>query len=277
MTKSGNPLLDLHFREVGTYALPSKTQELELFTSYRVARARAELSPSFVIRESATKEYQNIAKEIACGYLRFVIRQARRKSHEDWVFADLISAGYEGLMHAITLFEPERGNRFLTYANNWINVRMQEYLYKVRVVHVPSHTRKEMRRNQVENEKRRSSGEAVQPFEEPVISSIDNVVVVDTGEGSDVEREAMERGVDALGLLSQAALSRVERLVLIFAYGLRGGESKTTEEIGQILYEIDGSQMTGQKVEAIQAGALRRLRDHLSDEQIEGLADILAG
>jgi RNA polymerase sigma factor (sigma-70 family) len=211
MTKSGNPLLDLHFREVGTYALPSKTQELELFTSYRLARSRAELSPSFVTRESATKEYQDIAKEIACGYLRFVIRQARRKSHEDWVFADLISAGYEGLMHAITLFEPERGNRFLTYANNWINVRMQEYLYKVRVVHVPSHTRKEMRRSQVENEKRRASGEAIQPLEEPVISSIDNVVVVDTGEGSDVEREAMERGVDALGLLSQAALSRVER------------------------------------------------------------------
>lgn len=276
MTKSGNPLLDLHFREVGTYALPSKTQELELFTSYREARAKAELSPNFITRESATREFQEIAKTIACGYLRFVIRQARRKSHEDWVFADLISAGYEGLMHAITLFEPERGNRFLTYANNWINVRMQEYLYKVRVVHVPSHTRKEMRRTQVENEKRRATGEAIQSLEEPVISSIDNVVVVDTGEGSDVEREAMERNVDALGLLSQASLSRVERLVLIFAYGLRGGEPKSNEEIGQILYEIDGSQMTGQKVGAIQSRALRRLRDHLSDEQINGLADILS-
>lgn len=277
MTKSGNPLLDMHFREVGTYALPSKTQELELFTAYRGARTRAELSPSFVTRESATKEYQDIAKEIACGYLRFVIRQARRKAHEDWVFADLISAGYEGLMHAITLFEPERGNRFLTYANNWINVRMQEYLYKVRVVHVPSHARKEMRRNQVENEKRRGAGEVLPSLEEPVISSIDNIVVVDTGEGSDVEGEAMVRGVDALGLLSQAALSRVERLVLIYAYGLRGGEPKTNEEIGQILYEVDGSQMTVQKVDAIQNGALRRLRDHLSDEQIDSLADILAG
>lgn len=276
MAKSGNPLLDMHFREVGTYDLPSKARELELFTAYRKAKTKSELSPSYSEREIASKEYQEIAKTIACGYLRFVIRQARRKSHEDWVFSDLISAGYEGLLHAITLFEPERGNRFLTYANNWINVRMQEYLYKVRVVHVPSHTRKEMRRTQMEQERRNKKGEVLAQVEEPVISSIDNVIVIDSGEGSDVERSLIRRSVDALSLLAQAALSRVERLVLIYAYGLRGGDPKTSEEIGQILYEIDGSQMTGHKVSAIQHRALKRLRDYLSDEQIESLADILA-
>ena len=262
---------------MGTYALPTKEQELELFTSYRKARTRAELSPGLDAREAAQDEYQKLARKIACGYLRFVIRQARRKSHDDWVFSDLISAGYEGLMHAITLFEPERGYKFLTYASNWINVRMQECLYRVRVVHVPSHTRKEMRRSRVESEKSQPGGAPVPAFEEPTISSIDNVILVDKGEGSDVEREMIERSVDALSLLAQADLSRVERLVLIYAYGLRGGEPKTHDEIGQILFEVDGSQLTGTRVVVIQERALARLRDLLSSEQIESLADILAG
>lgn len=274
MTKSGNELLDMHFREVGTYQLPSKAQEFELFTAYRKARTRAELSTNIPIREAAAEECRRLAREIACGYLRFVIRQARRKSHDDWIFSDLISAGYEGLMHAITLFEPERGNRFLTYANNWINVRMQECLYKVRVVHVPSHTRKEMRRSRAEQERRLAAGEVTQLFEEPTISSIDNTVVVD--ENTDIERETIARSIDTLGLLAQAQLSRVERLVLVFSFGLRGGDPKSPEEIGQILYEIDGSQMTEGRVIEIQKRALSRLREYLSEDKIYALEDLLS-
>lgn len=274
MTKSGNALLDMHFREVGTYSLPSASQEFALFTAYRTARTKSDLSTSVVVRESATQEYQRLAREIACGYLRFVIRQARRKSHDEWLFSDLISAGYEGLMHAITLFEPERGNRFLTYANNWINVRMQECLYKVRVVHVPSHTRKEMRKNRTENEKRQANGEAPQGFKEPSLSPIESVVIED--ESIDIERDTITKSVSGLSLLAQANLSRVERLVMIYAYGLRGGDPKSLEEIGQILYETDGSQMTPVRVAEIQKRALKRLRDHLSDEQIGSLADIFS-
>lgn len=274
MTKSGNELLDVHFREVGEYSLPSSAEELSMFTAYRAARTRSELSTNVMAREAAKEEYKVLAQRIACGYLRFVIRQARRKSHGDWLFSDLISAGYEGLMHAITLFEPERGNRFLTYASNWINVRMQECLYKVRVVHVPSHTRKEMRKTRVENEKRQAAGEASQGFEEPVISSIEGIVIQD--ETVDIERETITKAIDGLSLLAQANLSRVERLVLIYLFGLRGGEPKSVEEVGQLLYEIDGSQMTPARVGDVRDRGLKRLRDHLSQEEIDGLADIFS-
>lgn len=269
MSKSGNALLDVHFREVGEYPLPSSAEELSMFTAYRAARVKSELSTNVVTREVATREYQELAKKIACGYLRFVIRQARRKSHGDRLFSDLISAGYEGLMHAITLFEPERGNRFLTYASNWINVRMQECLYRVRVVHVPSHTRKEMRKNRVEGR------ELAEPFEEPVISSIENVVIPD--ENVDIERETITKSLSGLSLLAQANLSRVERLVLIYSFGLRGSDPKTSEEIGQILYEVDGSQMTPVRVNAVRDRGLKRLRDHLSVEDVGDLTDIFSG
>lgn len=261
MAKTNNPLLDLHFRDVGTHPLRTPLEEYNLFTAYQKARTRAQLSANPVEREKFQKLCDDLRNEIASGYYRFVIKRAKHKSHDETLFAELISAGYEGLLHAITLFDPERGNRFLTYAASWINVKMQEATYRARTVHVPNHTRKEMRRTRVEH------------FEEPSIASIDNVVVVD--ETIDVEADVQRSRVDPLALLAQAQLTRVERLVLIYAFGLRGGEPKDARTIGQILYEIDGSQMTEPRVEEVQARALSRLRAHLSDEEIMSFADVM--
>lgn len=273
MAKTNNPLLDLHFRDVGTHPIRTPLEEYNLFTAYQKARTRAQLSANPVEREKFQKLCDDLRNEIASGYYRFVIKQAKRKSHDEALFTELISAGYEGLLHAITLFDPERGNRFLTYAASWVNVKMQEATYRVRTVHVPNHTRKEMRRTRVENERRQALGEHVEHFEEPTIASIDNVVIVD--DKIDVEGDVQRQRVDPLALLAQAQLTRVERLVLIYAFGLRGGEPKDAREIGQLLYEIDGSQMTEPRVEAVQARALSRLRAHLSDEEIMSFADML--
>lgn len=273
MAKTNNPLLNLHFRDVGTHPIRSSKEEYDLFTAYQEARTRAELSASPIERERFQAKCDKLRNEIASGYYRFVIKRAKGKSHDETLFAELISAGYEGLLHAITLFDPKRGNRFLTYAASWVNVKMQEATYRVRTVHVPNHTRKEMRRVRVENERKQALGEHVEHFEEPSIASIDNVVIVD--ENIDVEADVQRQRVDPLALLAQAQLTRVERLVLIYAFGLRGGEPKDARTIGQILYEIDGSQMTEPRVEEVQIRALARLRAHLSEEEIMSFADVL--
>lgn len=273
MAKTNNPLLDLHFREVGAYTLPTAKQEYETFTAYHAARRKAQIATSPKEREEYEEEYKRLGKQIACWYLRFVIRQARRKTHDDVVFADLISAGYAGLMYAITLFEPARGNRFLTYANNWIKVRMQETTERLRTVRMAHGARKTLRRTRSENERKQALGESVETLEEPSIASIENVVLVD--ESVDIERDAQARSVNALALLEQAGLSRVERLVLVYAFGLRGGEPLDLKTIGQILYEIDGSLMTTARVEEIQKRALARLRDRLAEEEIYSLTDVL--
>lgn len=273
MSKTTNPLLDLHFRDVGTHPIRTAQEEYDLFTAYLRARTRAELDANPDVREQYQAKSDALRNKIASGYYRFVIKRAKSKSHDDGLFAELISAGYEGLLHAITLFDPARGNRFLTYAAAWINVKMQEATYRVRTVHVPNHTRKEMRRVRVENDRKQANGEHVELFEEPTIASIDSVALID--ESIDVEADAQLRQIDALALLAQAQLTRVERLVLVYAFGLRGGEPKDATTIGQILYEIDGSQLTAVRVEAIQQRALARLREHLSEEEILSLADVL--
>ena len=271
MSKTTNPLLDLHFRDVGTHPIRTAQEEYVLFTAYQEARTKAELTPNPDTRERFRAQCDRVRNEIASGYYRFVIKQARRRSHDESLFTELISAGYEGLLHAITLFDPERGIRFLTYAANWIHVKMQEATYRVRVVHVPNHTRKEMHRVRVENERKQARGEHVDNFEEPTIASIDSVVIVD--EATDVERDVHCAQVDALALLAQAQLTRLEKLVMIYAFGLRGGEAKSHQEIGQILYELDGSQMTALRVEQVQVRALAQLRAHLSEEEITCLTD----
>lgn len=274
MSKTTSALLDLHFRDVGNHPIRTAQEEHTLFTAYQEARTRAELATNPVEREQFQKLRDTLRNAIASGYYRFVIKQARRKAHDDALFAELLSAGYEGLLHAITLFDPARGNRFLTYAANWVNVKMQEVIYRMRTVHVPNHTRKAMRRTRVEKERKQVLGEPVEDFEEPSIASIDNVVIID--DNVDIESDVQRRRVDPLALLAQAQLTRVERLVLIYAFGLRGGEPKDARTIGQILYEIDGSQMTAARVEGIQKRALNRLRAHLSEEEIKSLADILS-
>lgn len=271
--KPQQTLLDLHFREVGTHAIRTAREEYDLFTAYQKARSAAELSASPSAREQHAAERDRLRNEIASGYYRFVIKQAKRRSHDEALFSELISAGYEGLLHAITLFDPARGNRFLTYAANWVAVKMQEATYRVRVVHVPNHTRKEMRRVRIENETKQAAGDAYEVFEEPSIASIDNVVIVD--DRVDVERDVQRARLNVLSMLLRAGCTCDERLVLIYAFGLRGGEPKDAKAIGQILYEIDGSQMTPVRVEAVQVQALARLREHLSEEEITCLADVL--
>ncbi len=98
-------------------------------------------------------------------------------------------------------------------------------------------------------ETKQAAGEAYEVFEEPSIASIDNVVIVD--DNVDVERDVQRARLNVLDMLRRARLACNERLVLIYAFGLRGGEPKDAKTIGQILFEIDGSQMTPVRVEAV--------------------------
>jgi RNA polymerase sigma-32 factor len=52
--------------------------------------------------------------------LRYVVAIALRYRHYGLPVADLIAEGNLGIMRALAKFEPERGNRFVTYAAYWI-------------------------------------------------------------------------------------------------------------------------------------------------------------
>ncbi len=63
---------------------------------------------------------QSIQDLIINCNLRLVVSVARQRQGRGLPLLDLIQEGTFGLMHAVELFEPERGNKFSTYATWWI-------------------------------------------------------------------------------------------------------------------------------------------------------------
>jgi hypothetical protein len=261
-----------YFNEVSRHKLPSLKEERELFTAYKAAQTRSELGSTHKERVEASQEKAAIGQKIACGYLRFVILQARRKTNDPQLLKDLISQGNVGLMIGVERFDLGHKVRFLTYAASWINVCMQEYLHKLGTVHVPSHTRKEMRRRRVQNVAKETTGSVKDfTFEEPNMTPIDGVTI--TAE-DDTETQACSRECNMFDYMEQAALSRAEKLVLAYSYGLRGVEMKS-DEIAQFLYELDGSLFQPEALDEMREIAIQKVRSLMAAKGIAAIRDVL--
>lgn len=66
--------------------------------------------------------------KLLARHIRLVFHVASKYRHYGADFDDLIGAGNEGLVYALRKFEPERGLRFRTYAEDWIRSRMQKFV-----------------------------------------------------------------------------------------------------------------------------------------------------
>lgn len=60
--------------------------------------------------------------------LRYVVAIAWKYRRYGLPIADLVAEGNIGIMHALAKFEPERGNRFVTYAAYWIRAFILNYI-----------------------------------------------------------------------------------------------------------------------------------------------------
>lgn len=91
------------------YPLLTAEQEYELAVKYRDHRD------------------ENAKRLLVGSHLRLVIKIARSHAGYKVQMADLISEGNIGLMKALDKFDPEKGNRFSTYAVWWIRAQIREY------------------------------------------------------------------------------------------------------------------------------------------------------
>lgn len=69
-------------------------------------------------------------EQLVRAHLRYVISIAMKYRHYGLPLAELIAEGNFGIVHALSKFEPARGNRFVTYAAYWIRAYILDYVIR---------------------------------------------------------------------------------------------------------------------------------------------------
>lgn len=102
--------LERYMREVSRYPLLTRDEEVELAERYH-----------------RTRDPEARQRLINCN-LRFVVKVAYRYASYKLDMIDLIQEGNVGLITAVERFNPEHGNRLLTYAVWWIKATIQAHV-----------------------------------------------------------------------------------------------------------------------------------------------------
>lgn len=159
--------------------------------------------------------------------LRFVIKiAARYKGLME--LEDLINEGSIGLMTAARKFNPESGNKFITYASWWITASIQKAVRETSTgIKFPNN-----KYNEMKNKKwRMSSLDETVPGKDG--DEVSKVSLISDDRNLNPEEEFFMEEDRALTLEIVESLSPKEKTVLYYRYGLDGKKPLSLSETGE--------------------------------------------
>ncbi|MDQ4077477.1 MAG: sigma-70 family RNA polymerase sigma factor [Chloroflexota bacterium] len=284
-------LVAMYLREGGQHDLLEKEQELELGTMWRQAMEAYQKLPTTTDEEKRRsleviiRRGETARQRLIRANLRLVVSVAARYRGYGVPLSDLIQEGNMGLMHAIDKFEPERGNKFSTYATWWIRhavgraiadqgrtirlpVHMAEKIRKVKeaAYRVSQRTGNDATISQIAEEMELPEEKVEEllqfaqhpiSFEAPVNDEEGSATLGDFLPDQDAVSPfdaAIDSGIHEDIREALASLTPREARIINLRYGLRDGREHTLEEVGQ-KYGL-----TRERIRQIEKDALRKLR-----------------
>jgi RNA polymerase primary sigma factor len=221
--------------------------------------------------------------------LRLVVKIAHDYAQFGLPLLDLISEGNIGLMKAVVRFDPRKGGKLSTYAAWWIKQAIKRALAnQSKTIRLPAHLvdkiskMRRMQRTLTQKTGREPSNEEVAKklgvpaatiAQWQVLSlkptSLDAPIGDDSGSDfsdiigdeksrlpfDDINDRQLREEIESL----MDSLSRRERDILKYRYGLRGVQTETLEVVGK-RFDI-----TRERVRQIQNAAVAKLRDMMEE------------
>ena len=222
-------------------------------------------------KEITKKEKTELLNEMVLGNLRFVITVAKSYQNNGMDLIDLISEGNIGLIRAAERFDPDSGNKFISYAVWWIKQSIMASLNdNSRTIRLPSNIIQE-------NQKRRKNGQVaidgqffinyddsigdiVLPYCVNLFDEInedgdqlfDTIINVDADNPEDILNTSDEIKKRVSAMLS--ILDDREKVIIEKSYGLNGVEMNL-EDLGE---EFG---CTKERIRQLRDKALKKLRN----------------
>lgn len=227
-------------------------------------------------------------RKLVEGNLRFVVKEARKFEGMGLDLLDLISEGNLGLIEAAKRFDPERQNKFLTYASWWVRqaifhalaehgnkIRLPQKVagHLVQLNRVTQRLSQELGRTPQIKEIAEASGLSIDEVERrQMLQQTTSTVSTEQGLGdSDLTvGDSLEQGVEPSAMhtmdqesfleqieASLASLSPKERTIISLHFGIGGEDPLTLEQIGKRFHPP----ISRERVRQLEERALARIRE----------------